>query len=825
MFNCKKILLYLLLISVTPFICIGALDSHGKGIIKHLGDQLPQVAKKYKMTSEEFIERLNEQDSIHIDNGKNLYFVCDGLAVSQTPTTQPQLVQTSSIAPDVYKLHSLPGASKVIYLDFNGHTTTGTNWNTFYTGGAPIVSDPYVVSDAFIEEVWKNVAEDYAPFAIDVTTEDPGVEALRKTNANDNNYGVRVVISPTFWYRNPAGGVAYIGSFNWNTDTPCWVFTVYCNQTPHHISIVASHEIGHTLGLYHQGFNDGTTFDEYYRGWGDWGPIMGAAWNQFYNQWSKGEYLYANNFQDEIAVIKTYGTALVSDDHGNTKTTATVLNGSIIEVGGLIDSQTDVDVFSFTCGSGQLDLTVSFPAPEPNLIAGVQLLDSNYNVILTPTPERYTTKISTNVVEGVYYLKLDGVAINNFPSDYGSIGDYIITGTVPPPVLKISNVQNGIKLSWPANSSSFGWGLQETTNLGSSWNNSTRSITVVGNENQVIISPFNTNTFFRLSCPTVDVSTKSAQPVGGVLITIPAGISQRSVGIPLAGPSVFRNTVTNNTPTIITVGGNVNFSNVLTSGKQYYIETTDTGDRLEIDTAATITAANNNLTISTNNPIRNTITLSTDNLIARPFTIREHKTLASIFGNKDNPLGMYGTTSINTSDQILLLNGQIFETYYYLKGGTYEEWRMVGGGNSDNVVIPPGVGMIVKRQSSSAPQTVLTQLGEVRTNVFHQPLVAGYNMVSEPYPKDHSPNVKAMTVTNGFYGTTSISTADYFLVYNVNVFDSYYLLKYDTIEEWRKIGVYGINYNDVALFTTDSSTIIFKRSDDSNYTVPLTFPW
>src|SRR5687767_7326036 len=34
-----------------------------------------------------------------------------------------------------FLLHSRPDATKVIYLDFDGHTTSGTSWNTTYEGG------------------------------------------------------------------------------------------------------------------------------------------------------------------------------------------------------------------------------------------------------------------------------------------------------------------------------------------------------------------------------------------------------------------------------------------------------------------------------------------------------------------------------------------------------------------------------------------------------------------------------------------------------------------------------------------------------------------
>jgi hypothetical protein len=41
---------------------------------------------------------------------------------------------------NTFTLHSLPGANQVIYLDFNGHTTTGTSWNSTYNNANAILS-------------------------------------------------------------------------------------------------------------------------------------------------------------------------------------------------------------------------------------------------------------------------------------------------------------------------------------------------------------------------------------------------------------------------------------------------------------------------------------------------------------------------------------------------------------------------------------------------------------------------------------------------------------------------------------------------------------
>src|SRR4051812_13614673 len=42
-----------------------------------------------------------------------------------------------------FTLNSRPGATKTIYLDFDGNTTSGTIWNTAFTGGASITTPPF----------------------------------------------------------------------------------------------------------------------------------------------------------------------------------------------------------------------------------------------------------------------------------------------------------------------------------------------------------------------------------------------------------------------------------------------------------------------------------------------------------------------------------------------------------------------------------------------------------------------------------------------------------------------------------------------------------
>ncbi|WP_217607514.1 hypothetical protein, partial [Chitinophaga sp. GbtcB8] len=78
-------------------------------------------------------------------------------------------------------------------------------------------------------------------------------------------------------------GVAYISSFNWNDDTPCWVF----NGGVKGAGDAASHEVGHPLSLGHDGRN--SPAEGFYAGQGNWAPIVGVGYYKPIVQWSKGE--------------------------------------------------------------------------------------------------------------------------------------------------------------------------------------------------------------------------------------------------------------------------------------------------------------------------------------------------------------------------------------------------------------------------------------------------------------------------------------------------------------------------------------------------------
>ncbi|MBG0744952.1 MAG: hypothetical protein IV298_16105, partial [Cylindrospermopsis raciborskii KL1] len=373
----------------------------------------------------------------------------------QRVISSPQLLNTSTLATldlnQTFFLSSLPGANHTIYLDFNGHSTTGTLWNTGY--GSNIVTPAFdldgntaAFSNAELERIqyiWQRVVEDFSPFNVNVTTEEPTLDHLTKSGTTDTKWGIRVAIggSSYDWFGQGAGGVAYVGSFNWNTDTPTFVFTNELGTGNEKYTAEAiSHEVGHTLGLYHDGRTNPS--EGYYYGHGSgqtgWSPIMGAGYYQNLSQWSRGQYLAANNTEDDLAIITGQnGFGYRTDDTGNTLGTARSLtvSGTAFSANGIIERNTDVDFFSFTTGAGVISLTISPVSRGPNLDILSELYDAAGNLLVTSNPtDSLAASISVNISPGTYYLKVDGTGqgdplVTGY-TDYGSLGQYSITGTI-----------------------------------------------------------------------------------------------------------------------------------------------------------------------------------------------------------------------------------------------------------------------------------------------------------------------------------------------------------------------------------------------------------
>lgn len=204
---------------------------------------------------------------------------------------------------------SKPGAPYTVYLDFDGATLRNTEWNRYYEQDVFELAPNAAASDAdYVYRVWARVAEDYAPFDVNVTTTDPGADALHKTSEDDGEYGMTAVVTDTVDIEPAAeaSGRAWAGGFGNEFLSPAMIFApVARDSNAPDVGNIVSHEVGHTFGLNH----DGIGVDEYY---GDtpgepaslWGPIMGAPWSAPLSQWSPGDYAGASNpEQDDLAEI------------------------------------------------------------------------------------------------------------------------------------------------------------------------------------------------------------------------------------------------------------------------------------------------------------------------------------------------------------------------------------------------------------------------------------------------------------------------------------------------------------------------------------------
>jgi len=408
--------------------------------------EIEAAVERDAMTSETavaFRSACGHDHDLHFDSKGRPLYSCN-MHIQVGPETTPITSTPSYPLADTFKLHSRPTATLKIYLDFDGHVTPAGIWNDpsdpdlvnapWSMDGSPDFSD---AEKAVVQETFRRVAEHFAPWNVDVTTEEPGVESLRRTSLGDFNYGIRVVIGPV---PGEAGGVAYLNSFNSTEDIPCFVFTVN-GFGANEIAGIASHEVGHTVSLLHQGNLNGTNpiAIEYFGGHGtgalSWSPIMGNGLRPV-NQWAKGEYQGANRTQDNlVAIANTFsGIPLLADDHGDTVAAATATSGTSVSVGGIISGPADVDVIKVHAGRGDLTITPKVARVAPNLRLQIKVLDSAGTVLGTyegagtsgnMAPAPITLNLPT---EGYYYIQMDGIGngtgVTEGYTDYGSVGYY-----------------------------------------------------------------------------------------------------------------------------------------------------------------------------------------------------------------------------------------------------------------------------------------------------------------------------------------------------------------------------------------------------------------
>ncbi|KAI8473584.1 MAG: hypothetical protein J3K34DRAFT_499386 [Monoraphidium minutum] len=391
------------------------------------------------------------------------------------------------------RLHSRPGAPRFILLAFSGCNTTNTVWNDVrHPNGTityqDVVTPPFdldgntaALSDAektAIIAIWRAVAEDFAFAEVDVTTEelDAAGNPLEVTDQ-----GVRVCIggSSMDWFGYTAGGVAYLHSFGRPVANPTFVFPKELSNKPRAIAEATSHEVGHALGLYHDGkyvMMDGVRYVmTYYEGHANWAPIMGNSYYRAVSQWSKGEYVDASETQDDIQQMLRQDARMVSktgyltrraDDYTTppgqireplpSVMTAGDPRRSVVTWRGNLEASGDEDWVMVHSGGGTATITVTttpsssaFTRANAHIELGV--CQAGGGVIGTPLASSgkilagsFSFELPYNTYYVIRVLSVgDGPDGNTGYTNYGSLGEYKILIDHPTPPELIIKVVSG----------------------------------------------------------------------------------------------------------------------------------------------------------------------------------------------------------------------------------------------------------------------------------------------------------------------------------------------------------------------------------------------
>jgi hypothetical protein len=430
----------------------------GRAAADALGDRLPAVAARNDLSGPRLERLLTEDETAWLSREGQLFYQ-EEIPAQTGGTGSGTAPEAAYATTQTFALHSRPGASRTIFLDFDGASVSNTGWNV---GTNAIANGTHIGWDSdgspgsfsstehdWIQEVWRQVAETYAPFDVDVTTQDPGPDGYTRSTSGDTTYGTRVVItSSTLAVAQACSGsclgIAWVGTFN-NIDPnryyqPAWVFAANPTLRPMIVAQAASHEAGHTLGLHH----DGTQNASYYAGTAAWGPIMGSSSTRAISQFSRGEYVGANNTEDDFAVMQGKGLPLRADDHGNSTITSTQLGArTAYDVSGVISTRTDTDLVAInvSCPTN-LVVAATGIGPQAALNLSLDVLDAAGNKLATSSPTSayagwppvstgMNAQVSLPAAQGTYYLRVDGVGqgapATTVWSDYGSLGQWRLT--------------------------------------------------------------------------------------------------------------------------------------------------------------------------------------------------------------------------------------------------------------------------------------------------------------------------------------------------------------------------------------------------------------
>ena len=386
-------------------------------------------------------------------------------------------------------LHSLPGASDFLYLDVDGDFQA--RWGSSAISRPPPTTRmetrprSAMESSTSIQDIWKQVAEDYAPFRIDVTTEQPSSLALGTTMKVD-------IGGNGSWTGGTYGGIAYVNGFTSGPNVGFVFPANLANGTPKYTGDASAHEAGHGFGLQHQSQYDssGNKLQDYYSGPGDGtAPLMGTSYSARRSLWWYGTSTSATTYQNDMDVIArgTNGFGYRTDEAGDTASTASPLTvvGTSVSASGIITTMSDLDYYSFTTNQGNVSFTVTVPTSVSNLAPKLELRSADRSTLIAsagPSGTNFSASLTASLSTGGSYrlvVQSNGTSSGATSSNYGfNVGSYAVNGTIvtstdslsPPSGLTATSVNTSrIDLSWHDNASNETGYQVERSSDGTTW--------------------------------------------------------------------------------------------------------------------------------------------------------------------------------------------------------------------------------------------------------------------------------------------------------------------------------------------------------------------
>lgn len=360
--------------------------------------------------------------------------LADGGVLAPPEDPPPQSIPTVQ----EFNLHSKPGAPASLFLDFSGHFQEARigapewadalwpgeqGWDHVLTPAFNMDSDPNMFSPSeqrAIKFIWQLVAEDYAPFNIDVTTVDPD-----PGNLHPERPYMRVVMSGEKDFRKDSskGGFSVIGAYDdGGQPNVCYVFQ---STSVTFMANAASHEAGHAFGLEHYGKHNGKPLRA---------PIMQENGPMFsLDGGATFDFAERGTFWDGQVnkIASDNGFGFRPDDHqgwlGGASPMAITNAGLFAH--GIIEKTTDVDVFRFITDGGDVSIAVTVPQATingttfrniGNLDPTLTLVDANGNVLGQDTDPSLSAGLSVNLPAGTYFVK-----VGSFGQS-GDVGQYTV---------------------------------------------------------------------------------------------------------------------------------------------------------------------------------------------------------------------------------------------------------------------------------------------------------------------------------------------------------------------------------------------------------------